>query len=488
MKRRLHLIVMVVMAVLLGAGGTVIVTADEAAALPGTVTLDRTSGLITDGPMFSQATVSAACPEGHRDKIDIKVAKPTGTEGFLAVNITEGAPFGSAPFTVRMPTGSTPDAGSLKKGLGTSLADGVFPIRIKCKPATGTADAENYFAFNVEITGESWRIKEETVPAVSTSTSLSAGPVKQATIGSTYTLTATVTPDNAVGSVFFSGTDLGNSAATVPVVNGVATLQASVNSPVRTKSLKATFAPTDVTKFEGSVSADVSYAFVDPKSVRARDEEGEAVEPSATLEPGQKIRLVVKGFRPEESVDVALSGSEAQFTDGTAGADGVLNDYEFTVPEDAADGNATLSFTGADGGTEVDFAFLVGEAGGETEGATEGSTEGSTEGGTEGETEGATEGATEGETEGATEGADAGGADAGGTDSGGADIGGTDTGGAADGGTGGGEENPGPLASTGSVGLSLGILAALLLVVGGFVVYHAHRSGRLLSFGPTPRD
>ncbi|MCX4512847.1 hypothetical protein OHA27_21570 [Streptomyces sp. NBC_01619] len=459
------------MALLLTSGVVVIAAADTTnAAETGTVTATPATGSITTKPMLQSVTVSEACPEGFQAKAAVGVVKRGATAAsWMAMNITQNAPYDQAGFTVPVPTTGT--AKSLAEVLQEATPSGDYEMRVLCQPATGAPDLTKYFSLYIEVTGDTWRVKEPVAPAVETTTTLAVSPAQQVRIGGKYTLTATVTPSDAAGIVSFKVGGV-SQGAPVPVVGGAATLELTAAAPVKLSELNAVFAATDATKFHGSQSENVGYAFVDAPSVRARDESGDTVEPNATLEAGQKIKLVIKGYQPGETVGAALSGSQAPLADGTADAAGVLNDYEFTVPAGAADGPATLSFTGAKGGTKVDFAFTVGDAPSDDP-SDDPSDEPSGD---------------PSDDPSATSGADSGGTDAGGADSGGTDSGGTADGGGSGGGSGGGEENTGPLASTGGMALGLGIGAALLIAVGAVVVVQARRSGRLLTFGPPAGD
>ena len=90
-----------------------------------------------------------------------------------------------------------------------------------------------------------------------TSTSLRVSPTSPAYHGTTVTMTATVTPSGAVGTVeFLNGTTV---LATKPVVSGVATFSSSALT-AGTYSLTAKFVPTTATVYETSTSTPaISY-------------------------------------------------------------------------------------------------------------------------------------------------------------------------------------------------------------------------------------
>ena len=100
-------------------------------------------------------------------------------------------------------------------------------------------------------------------PGASTSTQLTVNPATPASSATTETLTATVTPTAAGGSVQFQDctAPLGNP---VTVADGSASMTTTLASG--THSLTAVFTPTNATAFTGSMSPTVSY-LVNPAPV-----------------------------------------------------------------------------------------------------------------------------------------------------------------------------------------------------------------------------
>ena len=95
-----------------------------------------------------------------------------------------------------------------------------------------------------------------TTPAVATTTTLGVTPPSPIVVGPASTLTATLTPSSAVGSVqFWDGT----TAIGSPVAVSSGTASMSTTFVIGTHSLKATFTPTDATAFQSSMSAAQSY-------------------------------------------------------------------------------------------------------------------------------------------------------------------------------------------------------------------------------------
>ncbi|MFG1669660.1 hypothetical protein [Streptomyces sp. Y7] len=194
----------------------------------------------------------------------------------------------------------------------------------------------------------------------------------------------------------------------------------------------------------------------DPSDLEVIDEDGNTLDANPGLTPGQKVRITARGYGKDAAVKVTLAESEETFENATANAEGTVDEYEFTVPEDIADGDhvLTLAEDKADGHS-VDFAFTTGE--------TDESPEPSP--------------------------SDSSGTD-GGTDTGGTNGGGGDTGGAAGGDTGGGTGGGGGTGSMAATGTQVGALAltALALLSGGAaVVLHMRRRGMLTFGADTPR-
>ena len=138
--------------------------------------------------------------------------------------------------------------GDLAKDFPNTATDvyaGLYQIRIK------TTDSK-YLATDIQINGTTW---QEVYPvssgAVTTSTSLAVTES-----GTTQTLTATVSPSTAAGSVQFfdGGTALGSPVA---VSGGVARTTATL--ALGSHSLSASFTPTDAVAYTASSSPTVSY-------------------------------------------------------------------------------------------------------------------------------------------------------------------------------------------------------------------------------------
>ncbi|MBM9504608.1 Ig-like domain repeat protein [Actinacidiphila acididurans] len=527
MTRRMHAALLSVLALILGTGALVLTTAGTANAdLTGTVTLSPSSGTVDDLPAFTSVSVDQACPTGYQDALNVYLVMPSGDESLLASHLTNGAPFGTSPITATLP--ATGGNGTILRSISTAfdvasvdLADGTYPVHVVCKSSDPANSDTPTFTTAIDITGSNWAAKVVT-PPTSTTLDLTANPAGHSVVSHDVTLTATVTPATAEGTVDFTvnGAPV-PSGSNLQLSNGVATVTLPGISTAGTYPLTAVFTPTDPLKF-GPSQGGLSYPFVAEPLLTVLDDSGNVVQDTPTLTKGQKLKVTAEGFLP--GPNSASNGEDVSFTldDGssaipgvTADATGKVSNYAVTLPSDLADGDHSLVLKGATSGIQQTFAFKSGADSGTTAGTTSGTTAGDTSGSTAGDTSGSTAGDTSGDTSGSTAG-DTSGSTAGdtsgttsgdtsgataGTVSGGSDgstggvSGGTSgdlsggsssTGGSTGGSSGGGS---GPLAATGAGGIfGMSALALLLLTGGGYAVYRVRRDGKLLTFGPGPRD
>jgi hypothetical protein len=118
--------------------------------------------------------------------------------------------------------------------------------------ASGEGVSRTYDSADIEVTDSSWSVIYTASPQVTTTTTLSVSPQASAYHGANVTLTATVTPSDAVGSIRFRN---GSSViATEPVSSGTARDVTSTLANA-TYHLSATFVPTTPTDFTTSTSS-----------------------------------------------------------------------------------------------------------------------------------------------------------------------------------------------------------------------------------------
>ncbi|MCW2494713.1 MAG: Ig-like domain repeat protein [Jatrophihabitans sp.] len=140
-------------------------------------------------------------------------------------------------------------------------------------------------------------------PPGTTTTALAVTPATQATVGTTETLKATVTPATAAGTIVFKdgGTAIGSPVA---LASGTASVKTAL--ALGTHSLTAQFVPTDSTKFAGSTSTAVSYKVLPPPTKTVATV---TVSPGTTEPYGTTLKFSAK-------VTPAAAGSIA-FKNGT---------------------------------------------------------------------------------------------------------------------------------------------------------------------------
>lgn len=132
----------------------------------------------------------------------------------------------------------------------TDSYQGMYQLRVK------TAGNSKWWSADIQVTGTTWTQVYPVVNPTATSTSLATTPA-QAYVGQAVTLTATVSPSAAAGTVQFTdgGTALG---APVAVSNGQAQLQTTALTE-GSHTLAAAFTPTDPTGYAASTSSNVTY-------------------------------------------------------------------------------------------------------------------------------------------------------------------------------------------------------------------------------------
>ncbi|MFE2598325.1 Ig-like domain-containing protein [Streptomyces sp. NPDC059396] len=461
-------------ALLLGAAAAVLGAAATASAAGrlGDLTLSKTSGSINDNPLVPHVTTDAPCPTGQGDAVWLKVVHPAGTGSRIRLGQASNGPYDTAPVDTDIPASSTSLATVLTNWFGDGNHDGTYELQLEC-PNWNDPNDFSFFSTNIEITGDTWALPQ----AEATSVELTAVPATESNLGDTVTITAKVTP--AVAGDFTltaqqlnaEPVELGSKAAE----NGTAVFTTSA-LPLGVVNIGAQFTSADPDAYADSVGSIAGYTVhpaadpsgppsgspsptgsqspEEPADLEVVDADGNALEENPNLEAGQKVAITARGYSANSTVKVTLSDSETAFEGATADAEGIVQGYDFTVPEDIADGDHALTFAEdkAEGHT-VTFAFTTGEVV-DPDPTPEPSDSASDDGGT-------TDGATGGDT-------------------GGSDTGGT---GGSDGGTGGGDG--GSLASTGTGVAAIGLGSLALLFVGAAFVVSARRKGLLTFAAPS---
>jgi hypothetical protein len=150
---------------------------------------------------------------------------------------------GSGDETIAILAGNLPNT-------ATDAYQGLYQLRLKTS-GPGQPAGTTYDSADIQITGSTWT-QVYPAPAATTSTALAVTPASPQPVGTALTLTATLTPSGAVGSVQFKDgvTNLGSAVA---VSGGTAHITNSTLA-AGTHSLTAVFTPTDPTAFTTSTS------------------------------------------------------------------------------------------------------------------------------------------------------------------------------------------------------------------------------------------
>ena len=194
------------------------------------------------------AITPAAQVRATSTQLSVTPASPAaaGTAETLTATVTPASAVGSVQFLDGVtPLGSPVTVTGGSASLSTTLASGTHSLSAvftPTNPAAFTASTSNTVPYLVN-------------PAI-THTTLSVTPASPAVAGTGETLTATLTPASAVGSVQFKdGATLIGSPVTV--TGGSASL--STTLPVGTNALSAVFTPTNPAAFTASTSNTVPY-------------------------------------------------------------------------------------------------------------------------------------------------------------------------------------------------------------------------------------
>jgi Bacterial Ig-like domain (group 3) len=299
-------------AAVLSAGVLVAVASPAQAASLGTITISETSGTVDANPMFVSGTSAAPCPTGFGENAGLRVGPVGGPYQNLARALGGGG-FDQAPVTIQ------PNR-SLATALGATPAAGNYLIIIECFSLTAGRHPDE-FQLPITVTGNTWTA-ETGQEAEDTTTTLTASPASPVVTGTEVTLTATVAPSAAAGTVDFKrGATVIGSA---PVNGGTATLT-TTSLPIGTHSLTASFVPGDPGAFNPSTSSAVSYTV----------EAGEG--------PGAEQEIVAD--ITQGAFTLAVAGNTAALAGGTVGGSATGNLNTATVT-DLRGTNAGWDLTG----------------------------------------------------------------------------------------------------------------------------------------------
>ncbi|MEV7228167.1 Ig-like domain repeat protein [Polymorphospora sp. NPDC051019] len=330
------------------AGGVLVGVAGPAqAASLGEVQLSQTSGNVNDTPMFATAG-SAACPTGYGENAGLRVGRPGGPYSNLGRPLGGGG-FDAAPVSIEANRSFTTALG------GTAPAAGEWWVIVECFSLTEGRHPDEYRTAIV-VTGDTWRIPV----AEATSTALAVVPASPVEQGTEVTLTATVTPNTATGTVEFRrGASVIGSA---PVSAGTATLTTTA-LPVGTHALTAAFVPSDATVFGASTSSSTSFTIQPGDDVITKQQEIIAdVAPGAfTLDLAGDTAILTGGSVGGTATGALQGATVTDLRGSNAGWDltGQLADF---VGPDATIAGGNLSWTPSASKTSGSGAVTAGTA------------------------------------------------------------------------------------------------------------------------------
>jgi hypothetical protein len=298
-------------AAVMSAGVLVAVASPAQAASLGTITLTQQNGPVDTNPMFASAT-SAACPTGFGENVGLRVGPVGGPYQNLARALGGGG-YDQAPVTI------APNR-SMATALGATPAPGNYLVIIECFSLTAGRHVDE-FQLPIVVEGTNWRVDSGPV-AEATTTTLAITPAGPVESGVEVTLTATVAPAAAAGSVEFKrGATVIGSA---PVSTGTATLT-TTSLPIGTHSVAASFVPSSPAAYNPSTSSAQSI------TVQAGEGPAEAQEIVADITPG--------------AFTLAVAGNTAVLAGGTIGGTASGNLQMATVT-DLRGSNAGWDLTG----------------------------------------------------------------------------------------------------------------------------------------------
>nr|BFE50343.1 Ig-like domain-containing protein [Saccharothrix mutabilis subsp. capreolus] len=285
--------------VLAAAAATTLGTAGAALAAPpagnlGTLSISKTSGTDVEAPSYTTSAGCAADSDGY----NLFVYGPGGFEnGLIGTTPTDVGFSTSGPITVVQGLSFR----DIAVDNSTTVQPGVYTIAVNCVDLF-SGEVKGTFTRTVTFTSATqWTA----VDAVSTSTALAVSPNAPVTEGTPVTLTATVTPASATGTVQFKD-GAGNLGAPVAVSGGAATFTTTL--PQGTRSLSAVFTGS-AAHIQGSTSPVVSYQVNAPAAITTTT--ALAVTPSGSAAQYSPVTLTA-------TVAPAGAAGSVQFLDGAA--------------------------------------------------------------------------------------------------------------------------------------------------------------------------
>lgn len=195
-----------------------------------------------------------------------------------------------------------------------------------------------------------------TITAVSTTTSLTINPIGPVSHGASVTVSATVSPSTAPGSVaFYNGATLIGSAT---VVAGHASLTTKL-LPIGVDSITGTFTSAHAGDFDASASVPVTISVLSPPTIASVFANGKPLAAGGKTVAGATLQIHAQGFQPNETITVNVHSATIKIGTATASSTGFAV-VTVKLPTSLALGTHTLSLVGSVG--TATFSFVVAKA------------------------------------------------------------------------------------------------------------------------------
>lgn len=260
-RRRRWRVIAPLVLVLLAASLAVTIRSSSADADLGTLTLSPRTGTASTANI-NLTTISqgnpAGCPDGA-SQATVTITGPGGWAGGIAFTAFKSLSPGSEQVIPLSPTFGDAAASS-----GAAIEVGRYDITVACKDRLGATSFGAYTASIWFTDANDWQDSDPSTSTTVTEIALQDDPVGRVTEGRSVTLTATVTPANAVGTVKFldtSGTASAQIGSSVDVADGQARVTVS-SLEFGLHYLSAEFVPADAARFAPSTTAAPPLNFV----------------------------------------------------------------------------------------------------------------------------------------------------------------------------------------------------------------------------------
>ena len=322
-----------------------------------------TGGDLTDNPIAAYVQGTTTLRAGD-NKATLKVYTPVNGQavgawggnlisGSASTFPNSGAPGSLGTSTLPLYTGNS----SLDNSLGSAISSllntdtsndgyaGIYVLRLVTS-ASGLSATTSYDAVDISVTGSTWSVVYPTISSPPTTTTLAETPASPQVFGTSVTLSATVSPSTAPGTVQFEqgSTPIG---VPVPVTGGTASIS-TTTLPVGTDALSAVFTPTAPAPFVVGYGASTgTSSFIVNLGVNSTSTAlGVNPNPSAADTPVTLTGTVTSPASGGTAL-AAGTGSVSFYDNGATNSTGTVSTSSTLLGSAAvgAGGTATLSYT-----------------------------------------------------------------------------------------------------------------------------------------------